>query len=715
MLVATSSVKAAGEASAGAMDTTPNPLRPGGVLLLMVTVCGLAAWYAWLCGSFPVHFSFDMDHTATLDVLAMATGLLPAHINHTGFGMYLVFAVTHGAAALLGVVSFASYEDVAEALNPLWGVAETTAFLRWHSPFFALGTVVALAAALKIAVRPPAWMLTAWLLILGLAPALGFQASLVRTELYAHFYWSLGVLACAAAAVRSDLRSVVAGTAVAGVLAGLALLTKVQALFHIAAMPLFFAFVRARLPVTPLAQLTPSTTTRRVLATASAAAFLALLAGAAWVTVPAGSATFAGPGDYGLNTVGVLVGGAASVLLALAWFTPGVARAAWPLHVFLAGVVGSFLLHLVTLPLVDGTAFTYLLADAKMLFWRRLAMPPLTWSVVATNLAEVWRQDAGGIVVMAAGAVGVLVRGNRGMRAATAGLITLTVLVAAVDVRGLFRDMIWTEVLIQVLALLWLAAAADAWRNARAPRLPDAVVAAMLAVLMGVVAGECGRLRPRLDAHYIHYGWNRLHMARPVYGASHDVYRVIIHRAFDADAAVAARAAAAAPRFAEVQRQLAFVFPNQRPDLLHASLLAPRFRAGPPATGRRVVRVPPELEGGLLVDNARLGAAPFLLDPAHVRVSDEWWSKTRDAAPNEALAVLPRPDLVVHLFAPAPATPPPFTTATGLEVELESGGAVDTPPVKRTYAGFRVDNYAEIPCTAWDADYFFVITPAPAG
>jgi|GEM_PF-1172870 len=110
-----------------------------GVSLILI---GIAAFFHWLAAQYPYYYVWDNDLIAAVDSILIQSGLLPDHLAHPGFGMYLVIGLTEILGNALNAVSAINLEDLNRSLNPLACVAEVTSFLRAHSPWLSIAVVV---------------------------------------------------------------------------------------------------------------------------------------------------------------------------------------------------------------------------------------------------------------------------------------------------------------------------------------------------------------------------------------------------------------------------------------------------------------------------------------------------------------------------------------------------------------------------------------------
>ncbi len=127
----------------------------------------LLAWHILISCDYPYYFIWDMDHITCLDTVLIQSGLLPDHICHPGFGMYLPLFFSEKVGHFCGAVSALDLSDVAGSLNPLAGMAELTDFVRLHSPFLSVGITLLLSLAVRSMLRLSRWYLLLFFVFLG--------------------------------------------------------------------------------------------------------------------------------------------------------------------------------------------------------------------------------------------------------------------------------------------------------------------------------------------------------------------------------------------------------------------------------------------------------------------------------------------------------------------------------------------------------------------
>lgn len=670
----------------------------------------LAGWaYLWLSGRFPFYFIWDMDLVTVLDMVVLRSGLHPDHVNHPGFGMYLIADLWIGLTQALGMVSAVSLDELARAMSPLACVAELTDAVRVLSPILALCSALCLGLALLRLARLPAVLAPVVFAVLLTQSSFFYHASMNRTELYAVFYWSLGLLALACSADRPPSRGRAAWILASGLCLGLAVLTKLQVVLYVLVTPVFFVLVLAARGER-LAQWWPTPasgreTGYRLLAWANLAVFAVVLALAWFVEPPEGVWSFTEryrPTLY--SGLFLLVYLACAAGLTGSWLArPAVRGLLRFLTLLGAGLPFCGLLVFLVLPKL-GLGWQYLLVLYKMAFLRGEMVAPKPLAEYGQCFVAYWRYEPATLAafVAAAGLFLVWVRSRRLGPAVTAGAVLVAgagLGCAVLSARPILRDWLWWET---ILGVWTLALALLPWATrSRAMRL------ASLVILAGLCLGNVAMMRetlPRLDALYSQYGFNPKPWLSYVYFGSHQKYKAFIRQRYgyaDDDAVKASQGPELlqATRHAAVRRMAAFPFPGRAVDLRQVSIAAPGFPVLQDDLALRLTAVPPELAGAVVVDALAAEAlGPFLPDPPKGEPTEEWAFVPYDAA-SDALVVLPRKDLTVWLFEPSP------TDAGGPVLEAAAPGRTVR------YVGRRVDRYTHLALAPGSHPFFVIASP----
>lgn len=684
----------------------------------------LAMAYFAVSRSYPYYFLWDMDLVVGLDSLLIGGGLLPDHIHHTGFGMYLLLSWLHRGAYAWGLVSVLDLGQMAQALNPLAVLAELIDFLRRLSPLAGLGLVLLLWSSLRVMFRPGLVLGLLSLGVLGLLPALIYQAALIRTELYSLLFWAGAVLALVLAA-RSGNGRRPAWLAAAGLLLALALLTKVQAAFYVAAAPLLYLLAGFARGEEPTALLPAPSRRAAILALVLALANLAAFAGLLWraypLPIPEGIGAFMFRFEIGL-TKRALAGLAllAGLVLYQAWGLLASRRdsrclaAANGLSWLLAGFLAAFALHFFVLD-DPALAWRYLLLDFKMTFLRegfRLGLLSLRWDL----LSYAWLT-----VLVHLAALGLLAWANaqRQSQALRRVLVTALLLSALAFAGMLFadrfilRDLIWVQTLLDLLTLAYLLSAARFMAFRRAWPLAAGALAGVL--LLGGLLGSLD-MPARIDANLSKYGWSPPRYFYGVFGANQRRFDQIMRERYggrDLPASWAfSQLGAQAYRHAEIRRLWGFVLRNLEPDLkrVGAVLAGQPVWVGRP--GWRITAAPPELARSLLLDTSGLRPSSHgFLRRKLIQEHSEYLDKAAPAPLRPSLAVLPRGDLQVYVFV-EPARLASLRRTAGLRAGPDSPRIqVKGGEQTRELVGLEITQYTVLPLGRLGRSHFFVIRP----
>lgn len=701
------------------------PPRQAPLLWAVPAFVFLALAYWAMSAAFPYYFIWDLDHIVALDTLIINSGLLPDHIHSPGFGAYFITVWVSRLAAGLGWLSALDLTQLDHSLNPLACLAQAVELLRRLSPLAVLGTVLLLWSALQAAFRPRVlWTLGA-ALILGLEQGLFYQAALIRTEQYSLMYWA-GAVLVAVLAGRARGWPRLGWLGLAGLLLGLAFVTKVQLGTYLVVAPLLFLLPIA-LKGEAWDQALPSPGRAQALAGLAAAVMaLAVTAALAWLAwrepIPEGMGTFLYRLSIHLTPplLALLAFLAALVVLNL-WGLAGGNQRWSPVFalsacasLLLLGFGASFFCHFL-IGLEPALAWQYLLLDFKMAFLRQgFMLVPLAehlkllaylWPSVLTNLAALalltWMARR---------------RLNPALSRTAWLALALTLLAYAhllVLDRFILRDLMWAETLMNLTTLICLLTLA---RHAWPSRVWGGVLglAALLTLVSGALAAW--QMPARLNANYNLYGWSPAPFMKGVYGHNQPRWEKIArtHYGQDLERAAWGPAGAQAAQANQVAATVAYVLPTLGPNLLRAGVVASGAPVSLAHKGLVLAEIPCPLAGGILVDFAGAG-----LDPARqlrakevLRASEEL---DKFAAPGNPalLAILPRPDLKVFLFAPA--NRPQVGRA------LSQAGLAERPGQRLTvtvpggqamvYEGYALEEYCELPLGLLGKDCFLVIAP----
>lgn len=683
------------------------------------TIIGLSLAFALsVSRALPYYFLWDMDLTASIDTLVLNGGRIPVHINHPGFGLNLVQALTQRVAHATGHLSLLELTDLARSLDPLAAMAEYTEFVRRHSPFIAVAIVVVLWGALRELLRPGPWADLGMLALLATQDGLFYQAGLVRTETYAILFWSIAVFLIVRAC-RGPLngRRTVAFV-FAGVFLGLAFLTKLQVIFYLVAAPLLA--LRAAASSEGLVEPFAARTKREAYGSAASGLLALILFGALLLYahfVP-------GPfylehqiftqeirfSAFGLATLALYVAVPFLLVLLLVrekWTSPSFAFLRMS-ALLLLGFVLAFALHLAPYGW-SSTGLRYMAYDAKMLFFRSGFR---AGAAGIGRLEELWWQVRWDPALVALLVLFLLAsvreawrtRDDR-PRAAVGlvhlGLTSLALLNAAVASRFVLRDLVWTQVLALVVVLI---ATFDFFRR----WTPGRVVA--IGLLAVVMVGQLAHGRDviqRLEANYNLYGFDEDRWFKGVYVGDHFRYGAIMKSAYGAeDSPLREVARRTARRFDESRRAVDYVLREPGIDQRRIGVLSEGSPIWVDDLSSRVTALPEDLREAIVIDPTSATGGGIRFDPPLVRRHSEAREKLRGYGAPGSLSLMPRPDLRVFLFYAA-ESPPDRIASCSRDAGL---GPIEAGGVK--LAGREITTYCELDAAELPGRYAVVIKQA---
>lgn len=419
-------------------------------LLVGLILCLALGRFLYSASTVPAYVAFDMDLLMTVDSFLIASGRLPDHFGHPGFGMNLLLSKSQWMAHVMGFLPNNGLTELNRALNPLLPAIEMTAYNRAHSPWVALAIVSLCWCMIALATRWPPWLALLGMGALASQQGLIYQSMGIRSELYSVFFWSLGMLALSLVARRRG-RDRLLWALVGGLALGMAFLTKVQALFYLVAAG-FFLYLMLDLSGAEEEGYDP-----KLGASMSAGAlllFLTLLRGAWNVEPTKGMGTFAS--SFGLTAPAL---GLAVFLLTL---TVAQRRATNPYlastSALMLGFVLSAGLHFLVFrdPYLS---WRYLLIDMKMLYLRPDFYGSQSFQTPGAFFVRLWTVSNQNPVLVMVTLVSLLwsVQEFR-KRTQTSGLLLAlgasAVLTVAVGSRNNEHDWLWVETLPTTLTLL---------------------------------------------------------------------------------------------------------------------------------------------------------------------------------------------------------------------------------------------------------------------
>jgi len=680
---------------------------------------------------YPYYHLWDGDAVPCIDTLLILSGLPPAHVHHTAFGVYLLLVPWARIGHAFGWISLGGLPDLESALSPYGSAAEFMTCLKLAYPFVVLVLLLSLWAAIVLAFRPKPVTALALLIFLGVQETMFWGASMIRSETASLTYWALALVFLVLAARSARPVRKTARMFAAGLLLGLAFLTKVQAAPYVAVAALFYLWLES-LPGITCAMPPPSSAGQRKTAGLAllAWAVFSCVGWAAW-RMPlecsgamTGEQTYFWAGYEGASFTlfrgagfPIWLGLALLAVLSLArlrWpgVLPGVhARMPWVVAAT-AGFVAVLFLHLLFFAdLSEGRR--YLLVDFKSAFLR--GREQFTETSLNSNRLDFLRMAAhfkftlmmhlilcGGMVFGALMDPAGIPRRIAGLAAAITGSL---ILIACFFLRFRENDMLWIQIPFNFFSLCYAGALLT--RFARRPG-----VLAILVMLFLVNAGDVGTIHRRIDMNYGIFGWKDFWVMQGIFGG-HRPYDQCM-KTFYTSEAMSEEGYRQAQRFQENRRLANFILQNQRVPQMNIGAVSEGFPVWREAREFRIQAFPPRLREALVIDSASLPRLDFALyDKERMRKHNSVPEKFEPRDGKDCVAVALRADAENFLFVreedQAAALQAlndwrrPIAESTPLRITLSNGTET------KEYIGIRLLNYAEIPVATLPGSYFFVI------
>ena len=699
------------------MSQLPPPLARGAVgdaafrALLGIVIVALFLLFVRTTQRYPYYYIWDMDQVTAVDTVLINSGSLPDHFNHPSFGMYLALSFSSRAARACSWVSTATLGDLDASLNPLAGMAELTTYLRMHTPLVIMAAILSLWAALRLLFPLPRTAVLLALLALGSQESLFYQASMIRTEMWSICFFCLAAFAMALGARASRGGISLLLVSLAGLLLALSFLTKIQSFFLIASFPLLLLLGSSLAPP----RLSPLRKLPLFVSLATLLLFALFTLFAYRVDIPAGYGTYTQA--YGLTTLVILALAALAVLclfhaVALTGrkMPEGLLVFASQATCLSAGFVGAFLLHLVLYRDIQ-LGWQHLLFDFKVVFLR----PNWLSASLANILFNVYNlfKYAQAIFCIHLALLAALVLGrSRGalrlsqqqvlLCAALTGLAMLHVVFGS---RFLLRDLLWIEMLLNLLTLIF---AFLILRYSSASRSPLRILAwSAIVLLLASNLSHDRYIAKRTDANLNLYGWERGRWFSSFFHLNQAKYVDLMRRKYSPEAAAAARENT--DRFAANRRLADFVFQNQVITQRNIGLVSRGFAVRADKPDLRIESYPPLLKNAIVIDSAAVPRRKEVFYwPRLVSEQAEFMNKFRKVNDLGRLSLLPRLDLRLFFFAE-----PDDLAQLGLW-----GEASEKLPIAlrgknesvETY-GVEMKGYQNMPVSDLTGVYFFVVLP----
>ncbi len=688
-------------------------------VVFSVVIALLLAWHILVCYDYPYYFIWDMDHITCLDTVLIQSGLLPDQICHPSSGMYLPLFFSEKIAHFFGILSVLDLTDITGSLNPLAAMAELTDFVRLHSPFLSVGIALFLCMSMQVIFGISRWWVLFFLVFLGVQESLTYHSSMVRSELYSVFYWGGAVLTMAVAVKSGGLVKKYVGLLVTGILLGLCLLSKIQSLFYLAEAPVLFLLMFSFLQDSQKQERWNLTSKGAFLILAvslfNAGAFLLLFIVSYSTPIPQGVSTWAAA--FGVTPVAVLF---FSALLSLflcqlyLYLTNKVSSNTFRLLSFFSVIGAGFILSFAFYFFLYSDAalsLQYILLNFKMVFLRvpnsALWIHPADY--IHDSLLYVLYNPTLFIVHLALTLLLVFgyLRGFVRIKNYQVALCLVATSVAfvnaAVATRPILRDILWREVLVNLLNLFYFAILLS--RATRYRLTLTRVGGGLLILLFLVNCAHSFDMPARIDANYTQYGWQAGKFFGAVYGGNQQKYSKIMREKYNNATAWVAQTKAIGHR--RIRRTVDFVFKNQAITHRNIGIVFEGFSAWSADLDYKITAVPPDLRTAILVDNALVKPkSKTFFKEEYVRENSEYMDKFEKFSTAGAISVLTRPDLKIFLFVEA-----------GDVSGLVSDKIARTPykivlqNTEQTIElqGLEIKNYCEIRLDKIRQKFFFVI------
>jgi hypothetical protein len=637
----------------------------GKAIVIAVIVTAITVFYFWISAQYPYYFMWDQDYVLTLDSVLIQSGLLPDHIHHPGFGLNFLWFFTQKIAHSLNVLSILSLEDLRGSLNPFAAMAEQVAFMRLHTPILLAAMVISLWIALTRLFSPPFWLSIGILLFLGTQNSLIYHASMIRTEAYSLFYWSLAIAFSVCALKGGKIKWV--WFFMAGALLGLAFLTKVQCFFYLLGFVLFFLLAGMITPSNTLNKETFSSIKNRWLDIAMAGTglglFIALIAVASFVPLPSGFATWTK--NYYLSPIAIVFIAAFFLLTLFVWMAKkeggqifhhagnykGLILLSW-------GFLGSFLLHLLLFKNLT-TGFQYLIYDFKMLFLRMSFHESHSLNAYARHLMEMVSFNPIDYVLHLILFLFVILFRNHVFDSRRASRIFISLLGIfwalfyvnlLLGTRGLLRDLLWIEVLLVFSTCFFLLIFYKYGAAKPVYRVVFCLAVLAVAIFSNVLGSK--EMVARIDADYNLYGWDSRYWFRGIFSRNHPLYSDIMQKRYGEISNISLVKKHAA-RASQTRRLVSYVFKNQSLSFQNIGIVEPGFWVWRSNLSYRFSTVPLNLRGAILVDTLGVPLRNHIFfQGSHVSQHSNVLDKIDRSRTANAISILPRNDLDIYLFKP---------------------------------------------------------------
>lgn len=693
--------------------------------------------------SYPYYFQFDTDATVAIDTLLINSNKLPDHVQHPSYGMYIFFSLASEAGKYLNIVAISNLNDLKQCLNATTCMAEFTQYLRSFSPFVAASVSVMLVLAFSALFKND----RAYLIIMApvtllffFEETLRYNSIIIKSEIYSTFFWAAAVLVLSISRKLEKSWYAVILT-LAGLLAGLCLTTKVQFLFYVASLYIFFFLINSMgLAANNIKQRNFSLRGLLLVNIITALLLITSFYQASKFSFEIGFSNTIGIVDETggvkighLNSFGYLLVTYVFAVLGINIFMILKKRNAGVMVNTLLntafinlGLVGSFYIALTLSGYVD-KPLDLMSQALRMLFFRETGSLTPSLSNYATYMSDFVASRSWFYICCATISIGAIVvsirslanqREERANNIVTLALLFILFILVVANfyfaVRPILHDLIIAKILIIFFVLIMVKVAIE-FQGIAGIKFIREISAVLLGALMLINAPYCFTIEKTISAENSHYGWSEYHWLNGVYDANQKLYKQIMYDSVDAQVNTGGisweNSRMGARNLSKNKEILKSIFINQDVNTSLISYVAPHARIYKNSDGSNIKKSPWFLADNLLYSNANLSTVRSRLLPGkfyeipgyHLYAFDQ--IKEKPSLDN-TLGILTRNDYKIRIFqlrggGKTKSLPPEFTPLPGEEIELDNG---------EIYDGFLVTTYTEFNLELENNKFFFVIT-----
>ncbi|MDA8791726.1 hypothetical protein N9N67_00700 [Bacteriovoracaceae bacterium] len=557
-------------------------------------------FYYQISADFPFWFIYDMDHITNLDLLLIHNEALPAHINHTGFGMYLLLSFAQSFAKCFHFLSHIKLDDLQQSLNPLLIVGENLDFIRGFTPVILVCTSLLMGLSIFRFQKNLSWLEQTLVMILLLTlPSLYYHSAFVRTETYALFYWSLSFFCLSLTSIKNSNNRNLILIFFSGVFVGLAFLTKLQVVFYVCLLPLILFYFKANYKYF----YNINYKTEILISFLNLLLVLFYFANSWTTVIPPGFADFSAV--YGLNVFGLAYLGFSFINFILNLTKNKIKllnKFSYELSIVSLLIFGfsiSFLLHLL---IYDNLAASqlYLSYNFKVLFLRRNSYSQIQSlsSMIETywDYTKVFWPWVVGSLIFVISALSLKNRDKSIYRFNVLILFAVLFLLFANTTAGtrfMLRDLIWFLPMPVLVFLMFKSKILEKMSVLR-------IVILLLLIGFNLKANQS--MLERINLNYNQYGFNKKKILKGVYGNSRYPYEKLLIDKIGKEKDHLKDAFEQANFRQYYLNWAKRIFLNREINLSHIGIVNEGFRFHPTKREGRITYSPDELKGTMLVN-----------------------------------------------------------------------------------------------------------------